>query len=49
MFFTEVVLKGMLVSDMWVAAMHEGMRQVFVRAGAWLKLVGFVGSERGGA
>ena len=49
-FFTEEgVFKGVLMGDVQVAAMHERVRQVFVRAGAWLEVMEFVGSEGGGA
>ena len=49
-FFTEEgVLECMLVGDIWAAAMREGTRQVFVRAGTWFKVVEFVGSKGGGA
>ena len=48
-FFTEEgVLEGMLVSDVQMAAVCEGMRQVFVRARAWLEVVEFVSSKGGG-
>ena len=48
-FFTEEgMFKGMLVGDMWVAAMHEGVKQVFVRAETQFKVVEFVGSKRCG-
>ena len=50
MFFTEEgVFKGMLVGDVQAAAMCERVRQVFVRAGAWLEVMEFVGSKGGGA
>ena len=48
-FAEEGVLKGVLVGDMRVAAMHERKGQVFVRAGTWFEVVKFVGSERGSA
>ena len=47
-FFTEeCVFEGMLMSDVWVAVMCEGAREVFVGAGAQFKDVEFVGCERG--
>ena len=47
-FFTEEhVFKCMLVSDVWVAAMHEGMGEVFVRTGTRFEDVEFVSCERG--
>ena len=46
-FAEEHVLKGMLVSDVWAAAMREGMQQVFVRAGTWFKDVEFVSCKGG--
>ena len=47
-FFTEEgVLKGVLVGDVQMAAMHEGTRQVFVRTGTWFKVMEFVGGEGG--
>ena len=49
-FFTEEgVFEGVLVGNVWMAAMCEGMRQVFVRAGTQFKVVEFVGSEGGSA
>ena len=48
-FAEEGVFKSVLVGDMWMAAMHEGTREVFVRTGAWFKVVELVGSERGSA
>ena len=48
-FFTEGVLKGMLVGNMWAAAMREGTRQVYVRAGTQFKVMEFVGSKGGSA
>ena len=49
-FFTEEgMLKGMLMGDVWTAVMCEGMRQVFVGAGAWFKVMEFVGGKGGGA
>ena len=48
-FAEESVFKGMLVGDMWVAAMHEGARQVFVGAGTQFEVVDFVGGKRGGS
>ena len=48
-FFTEEgVFKGVLVSDVWVTAMHEGARQVFVRARAWLEDMEFMGGKWSG-
>ena len=47
-FAEEWVLEGMLVGDVQMTAMCEGEREVFVRAGAWLEDVEFVGHERGG-
>ena len=47
-FAKECMFKGMLVGDVWVAAMREGMRQVNVGTGAWFKDVKLVGSEGGG-
>ena len=41
------MLKGMLVGDMWAAAMCEGAREVLVRAGAQFKDMEFVGSRGG--
>ena len=42
-FFAEgPVFKGMLVSDVWVAVMCEGMREVFTGARTWIKGVEFV-------
>ena len=46
-FAKEGVLESMLVGDVQVAAMHKGVRQVFVRTGAWFKVMEFMGSERG--
>ena len=49
-FFTEEgVFEGVLVGDVWVAAMRERVRQVFVRAGTQLEVMEFVGSKGGGA
>ena len=49
-FFAEgPVLKGMLVSDMWTAAMHKGMREVFTGERTQLKDVKFVGGVWCGA
>ena len=43
-FFAErPVLKGMLVSDMGLAAVHKRAREVLARAGTWFKDVEFVG------
>ena len=39
----------MLMGDMWVTAMHEGMREVFVQARAWFELVEFVSGVRCGS
>ena len=47
-FAEEGMFEGMLMSDVWVAAMHEGTGQVFVGTRAWFKVVELVGSERGG-
>ena len=47
LFAEECMFKSVLVSDVWVAVMHEGMREVFVRAGAQLEDMEFVSSERG--
>ena len=45
MFFAEEgMLQGMLVCGMWAAVMHEGMREVFVWAGAQLKDMELVSS-----
>ena len=46
-FAEERVLEGMLVSDVWVAAMHEGVREVFVRTRTQFKDMEFVSCERG--
>ena len=46
-FAEECMFEGMLVSDVWVAVMHEGAREVFVRTGTWFEVVEFVGCERG--
>ena len=46
-FFTEVpVFKGVLMSDVWSAAMHERARQIFMRTGAGFEDVELVGGER---
>ena len=46
-FFTEgPVLEGILVGDVWVTAMHKGVREVFAGARAWFKDVEFVGGVR---
>ena len=48
-FFTEEgMLKGMLVSDVGTAAMREGARQIFVKTGAQLKDVEFMGGKWSG-
>ena len=37
-FFTKrPVLKGMLVSDVWAAAVCKGVREIFAGEGTWLK------------
>ena len=47
-FFTEVpVFKGMLVSDVWPAAMHERARQILVWARAGFEDVEFMGRKWG--
>ena len=48
-FAEEGMLEGVLVGDMWVAVMHEGTREVLVRAGAQFKDMEFVGSKGGGS
>ena len=48
-FAKECMFKGMLVGDVWVTAMSEGTRQVFVGTGAWFKDMEFVGSKGGGS
>ena len=48
-FAEEGMFEGVLMSDVWMAAMHEGMGQVFVGTGAWFKVMELVGGERGGA
>ena len=48
-FAEEGVLESMLVGDVWMAAVREGTRQVFVRAGARFKVMEFVSSKGGGA
>ena len=47
-FIEEGVLEGVLVGDVWAAAMHKGVRQVFVTTGTWFKVMEFVGSKGGG-
>ena len=43
-FFTEgPVLEGMLMSDVWSAAVCNRVREILARAGTWLKDVEFVG------
>ena len=44
-FAEEGMLKGVLMGDVRVAAMHEGVREVFVRARAWFKDVELVCGE----
>ena len=47
-FFTEEgMLEGMLMGDVWAAAMCKGAQEVFVRARAQLKDMKFVGSKGG--
>ena len=46
-FAEEGMFEGMLVGDMWAAAMREGARQVFVGAGAQFKVMEFVSGKRG--
>ena len=46
-FFTEVpMFKGVLMSDVWSATMHERARQILVRARTRLEDVEFVSGER---
>ena len=47
LFAEERMFESVLVSDVWVAAMCEGTREVFMRAGAQLEDMEFVSSERG--
>ena len=46
-FAEEHMLKGMLMGDVQMTAMCEGVREVFVRARAQLEDMEFVGCERG--
>ena len=46
-FAEEHMFEGMLVSDMWAAAMGERAREVFVRAGARLEDMEFMGGKGG--
>ena len=46
-FAEEHVFEGMLMGDVWVTAMHEGTREVFVRTGTQLKDVKFVSCKGG--
>ena len=47
-FFAEVpVFKGMLMSDVWLAAMRERARQILVRTRARFEDVEFVSCEWG--
>ena len=48
-FAEEGVQEGVLVSDVWFAAMHERAREIFVSAGAWMELVEFVSGVRHGS
>ena len=45
-FAEEGMLKGVLMGDVRAAAMHEGAREVFVRARAWFKDMELVCGER---
>ena len=45
-FKEEQVLQGMLVCDMWVAAMCKGAREVFIGIGAQLEDMKFIGGVR---
>ena len=44
----ECMFKGVLVGNVWAAAMHEGTRQVLVGTGAWFKDVELVSGKGGG-
>ena len=49
-FFTEVpVFEGVLMSDVWSAAMRERAQQILVWTGTRLEDVEFVGGKRRGA
>ena len=46
-FAEEGVFESMLMGDVWVAAMHKGVREVFVKARAWFEDVEFVSGKGG--
>ena len=46
-FAEECVFESVLMGDVWVAVMHEGMREILVGTGTQLKDMEFVGGKRG--
>ena len=49
LFAEECMFKSMLMGDVGVAAMREGVREVFVGARAWFEVMESVCSKGGGA